>query len=60
MLFIIALSYVAIGSPLSAGIAVAIAADHDLRSKLAFAADAMIGAILTVFLIWVDVVPTRL
>jgi len=40
MLFIIALSYVAIGSLLSAGLAVAIAADHNLRPKLAFAAGA--------------------
>jgi hypothetical protein len=60
MLFVITLSYVAIGSLLSAGIAVAVAADHNLRPKLAFAAGAMIGAILTALLIWADVLPTRL
>jgi hypothetical protein len=59
MLFLIALSYVAIGSLLSAGIAVAIAADHNLRPKLAFVAGALVGAILTGVLIWADILPTR-
>ena len=59
MLLLIALSYVAIGSLLSAGIAVAIAADHNLRPKLAFMTGAVLGAVLTSILIWADVLPTR-
>ena len=55
----VAISYVAIGSLLSAGIAVAVAADHNLKTKVAFVAGAVIGAILTTVLIWAEVLPTK-
>ena len=59
MFFLVAISYVAIGSLLSAGIGVAIAADHNLKPKVAFLTGAAIGAMLTSLLIWTDVLPTK-
>jgi len=59
MLLLIAISYIAIGSLLSAGIAVAVAADHNLRPKIAFFTGAAIGAVLTGLLIWTEVLPTK-